>query len=46
MAKIKAAGTGKKKASSLRGAIPCFILLLSGMFLFFLLLYGVFRGGQ
>ncbi len=46
MAKIKAAGTGKKKKSSFRAAFPCFALLVLGMFLFFLLLYGVFRGGQ
>ena len=46
MAKIKAFRAGKKKASGLRGAVPCFIILALGMFLFFLLLYGVFRGGQ
>lgn len=34
----------KKAASGLREAIPCLVLLVSGMALFFLLLYAILRG--
>ncbi len=34
----------RKSPSGLREAIPCLVLLISGMALFFLLLYAVLRG--
>ncbi len=34
----------KRAASGLRGAIPCIVLLISGMALFFLLLHAILRG--
>jgi len=34
----------KKQPSGLRSAIPCIVLLISGMALFFLLLYAILRG--
>ncbi|MGB9606184.1 MAG: hypothetical protein ACP5U2_17160 [Bryobacteraceae bacterium] len=46
MVRYKPARSDKKKkdASSLRAAIPCIVLLIAGMALFFLLLYAILRG--
>lgn len=43
MAKLKPAKGGKKKKSSIAGAIPCLILILSGMALLSLLFYAILR---
>ena len=43
MAKFKPARTGKKKATSARGAIPCIVFLISGMALLILLFYSILR---
>lgn len=44
MAKLKPARGGKKKpASSVRGAIPCLVLLISGMVLLYLLFVTLLR---
>ncbi len=48
MAKFKPAGSRKAKAStkSLRGAIPCFVVILVGFALIFLLFYEVLKSGK
>ncbi len=43
MAKFKPSRGKKTKTSSLRGAIPCGILLISGSALLFLLFYGMMK---
>ena len=48
MAKFKPAGSRKAKAptTSLRGAIPCFVVILVGFTLIFLLFYDVLKSGK
>jgi len=44
MAKFKPA-KAKKKAPPARGAVPCIILLISGMALLFLLFWSILKSG-
>jgi hypothetical protein len=48
MAKFKPAGSRKAKTptTSLRGAIPCFVVILVGFTLIFLLFYEVLKSGK
>ena len=46
MAKFKPAKPGKKKESKIQGAIPCLILLVSGILLLSLLFYGMLKSGS
>jgi hypothetical protein len=48
MAKFKPVGSRKAKtaATSLRGAIPCFVVILVGFALIFLLFYEVLKSGK
>ena len=47
MAKFKPAGSRKPAAArSSRGMIPCFILIVSGFLLLFLLFYELLKSGK